>query len=88
MEGVSFDYKIHNGKNQMAYGKRRGEEDCQRVLAVGGKEDKLDSPLFLIHFLQFGQDDGIGGFCSIMKKHTIINGQVGDTLLFLHRPFI
>lgn len=52
------------------------------------EKDELDSPLFLIHFLQFGQDDGIGGCCSIMKKHTIINGQVGDTLLFLHRPFI
>ena len=64
------------------------DEDCRKVLAVGGEKDELDSPLLLIHFLQFGQDDGIGGCCSIMKKHTIINGQVGDTLLFLHRPFI
>lgn len=72
----------------MIHGKDRGEKDGREVLPVDGEQDELDYSLFLIHFLQFGQDDGIGGCCSIMKKHTIINGQVGDTLLFLHRPFI
>ncbi len=35
-----FLYKIHNRENQMAYGKRCGEEDGREVLPVGGKEDE------------------------------------------------
>ena len=35
-----FLHKIHNRENQMAYGKRCGEEDGQEVFPVGGKEDE------------------------------------------------
>lgn len=35
-----FLHKIHDRENQMAYGKRRGEENCREVLAVGGKKDE------------------------------------------------
>ena len=35
-----FLHKIHNRENQMAYGKRCGEEDGREVLPVDGKEDE------------------------------------------------
>ncbi len=35
-----FLHKIHNRENQMAYGKRCGEEDGQEVFPVGGKKDE------------------------------------------------
>ena len=35
-----FLHKIHDRENQMAYGKRCGEENCREVLPVGGKEDE------------------------------------------------
>ena len=35
-----FLRKIHNRENQMAYGKRCGEEDGQEVFPVGGEKDE------------------------------------------------
>ena len=35
-----FLHKIHDRENQMAHGKSCGEEDCRKVLAVGGEKDK------------------------------------------------
>lgn len=38
-----FLHKIHNRENQMAYGKRCGEEDGREVLPVDGKEDECQA---------------------------------------------
>ena len=38
-----FLHKIHNRENQMAYGKRCGEEDGREVLPVGGEKDECQA---------------------------------------------
>lgn len=85
---IILAHKVHHPEHQMAHGKNSSKQDCWEVLPVDGEQDELDYSLFLIHFLQFGQNDGVGECCSILKIHTVINGQVGDPLLFLHYPFI
>ena len=64
-----FLHKIHDRENQMAYGKRRGEENCREVLAVGGKKDERQTG----REGQQEDDDGVHIGCVIERPADVID---------------